>query len=89
MATKSARLDLRLTSEAKQLLEAAAAIQGLPLSAFALTHLCKIAEGIVEKERTTRLSLADGLRLIELLESPPEPTPALLRAAKRWKERHG
>ncbi len=89
MTTKSARFEVRLTDDAKQLLEAAAAIEGIPLSAFALTHLLKVAKGIVDEQRTTRLSLADGLRLIELLESPSEPTPALRRAVKRWKERRG
>lgn len=85
MPAKSARLDVRLTEDAKQLLETAAAMEGLPLSAFALTHLLKVAQGIVDERRATTLSLADGLRLMKLLESPPEPAPALRRAARRWK----
>jgi len=89
MPAKSARLEVRLTEDAKQLLETAAALEGLPLSAFALTHLLKVAQGIVHERRTTTLSHADGLRLMERLESPPEPTPALRRAVKRWRLRRG
>lgn len=42
--SKDNRIDLRVTQEQKELLERAAAIKGISLSAYTLSHLIPIAE---------------------------------------------
>jgi hypothetical protein len=41
------------------------------------------------EETTTPLSDRDRDRFLDLLDHPPEPTPALIQAASRRKKRHG
>jgi hypothetical protein len=41
------------------------------------------------EESPIQLSPRDQERLLELLENPPPPNEALLKAAARYKERHG
>jgi len=83
MATKTDRLDMRLTSEQKDLLERAAAISGQPLTGFALSHLLEAARELVERHRRTVLSLRDGRRFLKLLEDDAKPAPALAAALRR------
>ena len=83
MATKTERLDFRLSEEHKELLERAAAISGQPLTSFAVAHLLQKAREIIEQHDRTVLNRADWVRFQEILESEKEPSPALMRAAER------
>lgn len=87
MATKTDRLDMRLTTEQKELLEQAAAISGQPLTGFALSHLLATARDLLERHRRTVLSLQDGRRFLELLGADEAPVPALTAALKRQRTR--
>lgn len=87
MPTKSARIDIRLTEDAKQLIEAAAELQGIPVAAFAVSNLVERARKVIDDHHTTRLSLADMRRFVEILDSQEEPAPALRKAVKRRKHR--
>lgn len=89
MATKTARLEMRLSREQKELLERAAAMSGQPLTGFALSHLLERAQQVVERHQRTALSRRDGERFLRLLESGYPPPPALKAALRRRRARHG
>ena len=86
--SRSARIDLRLTPSEKQLIATAAAYEEMDLSAFTRRTILVQARTIVEQAERIRLSETDFARVMDLLESPPEPTPALLEAiASKYGER--
>jgi len=83
VATKTERLDMRLSTEHKELLEQAAAITGQPVTAFAISNLLTRAREIIEQHSRTVLSRADWERFQTILASDDEPSPALMKAAER------
>lgn len=89
MGTKTDRLEMRLTREQKELLERASVLTGQPLTGFALSHLLEDAQQVVERHERTVLSRRDWERFLTLIESAPEPTPALKQAWRRHKNRRG
>ena len=89
MPIKTDRLDMRLTTEEKELLERAAAISGQPLTGFALSNLLAAARDMIERHQRTVLSVRDGRRFQEILEAEPAPAPALVAALRRRRARRG
>ena len=89
MTTKTARLEMRLSSEQKALLERAAAITGQPLTGFALSHLLERAQEIMDRYQKTVLARRDRERFLSILESDAQPPPALITALRRQKNRRG
>ncbi len=67
---KDSRLDLRITQEQKQLLERAAAIRGVSLSAYTLLHLLPIARKEVNNHERLVLSNRDRELFMSALENP-------------------
>jgi len=84
---KNARLDLRLPSDMKDLLQKAAALSGLDLSAFTLSAAIEKADEVLSRHQTRLLSDKERDRFIEIMEQD-EPNPKLLAAVKRYKELH-
>lgn len=82
MATKTERLDVRLSPEHKELLEQAAAISGQPLTSFAVSFLLQKAREVIEQHNRTVLNRNDWDRFLEILETDEEPSPALMKAAE-------
>lgn len=89
MATRTDRLEMRLTPEQKGILERAAAITGQPLTGFALSHLMERAQEILERHHKTVLSRRDWELFLSMLESDVKPNRALRAAARRYKGRRG
>ena len=81
---KSERLELRLSPEHKSLVESAAALTGQSLSAFVVSEVLGRAYEITAEHGRTTLSRRDWDRFLEIMDSDPEPTPALVAAAKRF-----
>ncbi len=77
------RIELRTTPEEKRLLLSAAAHERLDLTSFVLHTALPAARKVIERAERLELSERDSLRVLELLENPPEPSPALLQAAAR------
>ena len=75
--TKTSRIDIRLTPQAKSAIETAASLKRVSVSTYILSAAIEAARLDVEKEET--LVLADEGRdtLLSLLENPPEPNDAL------------
>jgi uncharacterized protein (DUF1778 family) len=85
--TRDDRIELRASREQKRILAAAARYERLDLTSFVMRTALPIAEKIVARHERIVLSARDTVRVLDLLEHPPQPTPALRAAAKRRKQR--
>lgn len=79
------RLDFRLNSEAKRVIEQAAALSGQTVKQFAVSTLLQSAEEVLERRRTIHLSSRDRDLFLALLDSDEGPNQALREAAERFK----
>lgn len=79
------RLNFRVESQKKRLIEQAAAARGLSLTDFAVTTLYREAQDVLRSEHTLVLSDRDRDAFLAALDHPPAPSPAALRAAKAYK----
>lgn len=77
------RIEIRTTKEEKRLLMAAAEHERLDLTSFIMRTALPAARDVVEKADRIVLSERDTKRVLDLLENPPPPTPALIDAARR------
>ncbi|MBE0594538.1 MAG: DUF1778 domain-containing protein [Gemmatimonadales bacterium] len=83
------RIELRTTRDEKQLLIAAASHERLDVTSFIMRTVLPAARDVIEKAERISLSARDSVRVLDLLENPPAPTPALLAAARRRVARGG
>lgn len=85
-----ARLELRLSSEHKGLIEDAAVTSGQTMQGFVLSTLLREARQVLEHSQITRLTRRDRDRFIAALdEANAAPNKALRKAAARYKKRTG
>jgi len=92
MATgaRDARLNFRLPTDLKEVIEEAAATLGQSVSEFAVSTLVRQARTVIEQRNVTVLGDRDRDRFIALLDdADARPNPALLKAAKRYKKHLG
>lgn len=82
-AAREDRIELRATNEEKRLLARAAAYERLDLTSFVMRCALPAAREVVDRAERIVLTERDSARVLELLEHPPEPTPALMAAARR------
>lgn len=82
-AARQDRIELRATKEEKRLLATAAAYERLDVTSFIMRNVLPAARDVVDRADRIVLSERDTARVLELLENPPEPTPALMAAARR------
>lgn len=77
-ALKRARVELKTTAAAKELLSLAAALDGTDLTAFILTTAVERARKVVSEHSTITLTRNGQEALARLLQAPPaEPTQAM------------
>ena len=76
------RMSLRIPAEEKAMLLRAAALKHKDLSEFVREHSVDAAKAVIREEEHISLSRRDSLRVLDLLENPPEPNAKLLSAAK-------
>ena len=89
MATgaRDARLNFRLPSDLKEVIEEAATSLGQSVSDFAVSTLVHQARSVIEQRDVTTLSDRDRGRFIALLDdAEARPNAALVKAAKRYKK---
>lgn len=79
--TRSARVELRMTPEEKELLAAAAAREHLDVTSFVLRQVLPAAEEVLGRPQRRVLREADAAFMAGLLDEVSEPTPALIEAA--------
>ena len=82
-AAREDRIELRATKEEKRLLATAAAHERLDLTSFIMRSVLPMAREVVNRAERIVLSERDTVCVLELLEKPPKPTPALKAAARR------
>jgi uncharacterized protein (DUF1778 family) len=66
-AAHKERIDARLTAEAKQQIDQAAALQGRSTSDFMVQAALKEAAQVIEQQRIIRLTIEESLILAELM----------------------
>jgi uncharacterized protein (DUF1778 family) len=82
--TNSARLDMRLSTEAKALLEKAARYDEQTLTDYALSHLMKSARTTIEQHERIILTKTESERFLTALDESPRRIPALKKLAKKY-----
>lgn len=82
-AMKSERIDLRTTQEDKRVLARAAEFEQSDLTSYILSKILPIARKTVRQAELLTLSARDSAHVLDLLENPPEPSPALEKAFRR------
>ena len=77
------RIDIRIPSEAKDLIRRAAETKGVTLSAFVISAAYDAAQETVLGVETMKLSPEQSARVIESLAGGPEPSAALVNLLGR------
>ncbi|HZY85668.1 MAG TPA: DUF1778 domain-containing protein [Gemmataceae bacterium] len=88
-ATNEARVDFRLTRQAKAVIEEAAALTGQSLSDFAVSTLLEKANEVLSATRIRSLSERDAQIFLSVLDSENRPNKALRKAAAWYKKTYG
>ena len=79
---KTERIELRVSREEKLILTRAAALEHVDVTAFVKRAALPVAERRIAEAEKIRLSARDAEKMLELLEHPSAPSPALVRAAR-------
>ena len=74
------RLQIRMSSAKKARIARAAAIQQVDLTQFVTDSALRAADAVIERSEHIELTEKEFLRVMELLEAPPDPN-ARLKAA--------
>jgi uncharacterized protein (DUF1778 family) len=85
----TARLEARLPNEVLARLKRAAELQGRSLTDFVVAAADEAACRAIEQTEVIHLLIEDQRQIVEALLNPPEPTPALIKAVKRYRELTG
>jgi uncharacterized protein (DUF1778 family) len=83
---RTARIEARITPEALAVVKRAAEIQGRSVSDFVVAAAQEAANRTIEETQIIRLSVEDQRAFAEAILNPPEPGPALLRAAEAYRK---
>ncbi len=83
---KEERIDARLTAEAKQQIDQAAALQGRSTSDFMVQAALKEASQVIEQQRIVRLTVEESVALAQLMNSEPKVNEASVAAMRRHNE---
>ncbi len=76
------RMSLRIRTEEKALLMRAVALRHTDLTDFVVGHALLAARDVIAEAEQIQLSARDSLRVLDLLENPPEPNARLIAAAQ-------
>lgn len=83
---RNRRIELRASSEEKALLARAAEAERVDLTSFVLGAALPAARKTIARSERLQLSARDTDRILKLLDNPPQPAPALVKAMRA---RHG
>ncbi len=87
--TKASRIDLRVTQEQKDLLERAASLKGLSLSAYTLSYVLPVAQQEVNSYESLVLSDQDRDLFMAVMEHPPKLKGKLKDAMEKYRAKYG
>ena len=77
MNPRQARMELKTTTDMKDLLSQAAALDGLDLTSFVLGPAIEKARKVLSEHASIALSQKGQAALIKLLQTPSQPTHAM------------
>ena len=77
MNPRQARMELKTTTDMKDLLSQAAALDGLDLTSFVLGPAIEKARKVLSEHASIALSQKGQVALTRLLRTPPQPTQAM------------
>lgn len=80
MTTATARLDLRLDVHDKRRIAKAAALRGLPVSAFVRQAVLREADNAIAADAVVMLSEEESRRFLAAVDAPFQPNDALHQA---------
>ena len=83
---KDTRIEFRSSPQEKDLLILAAQLAGVNVSAFLRNAALEAANEVVQANETIKLSNQDRDLFLTALDHPPQPSGALRRAMKKYKE---
>jgi uncharacterized protein (DUF1778 family) len=86
LSTKQERLETRIDSDLKELVQYAANLRGETITAFVTRALSREAEETIASHHIVRLSAEDSLSFVKGLFEESEPNENLKRAARRHQE---
>lgn len=87
-SAKDRRIDLRVTHEQKELLEKAASLRGISLSAYTLFYLLPAAQEEINAHEKLTLSNRDRDLFMSVLENPPELRGKLKAAIRKYRNKY-
>ena len=80
--SKNESFHIRISSDAKKLIENATFIAGQNITDFTTDSLLSSAANVLKREYTTTLSNRDRYKFLAMLEADDEPTEGLFEAAE-------
>jgi uncharacterized protein (DUF1778 family) len=83
---KNARLEARVTTEQKQLMQQAAELRGQNLTEFMVTVLAETATQIIKEHEFIQLTQRDRTSFVEALLNPPTPSEQAYTDAQWYKK---
>jgi uncharacterized protein (DUF1778 family) len=89
VATKTERLEARVTPAQKARIQRAADLEGRTLTDYVVTHLEAQAERTIREHEVITLSPRDSELFYNTLMNPPAPNEKLRAAFKRYREMLG
>ncbi|MEH1784085.1 DUF1778 domain-containing protein [Nostoc sp.] len=87
-SAKNCRIDLRVTQEQKELLERAASLKGISLSAYTLFHVLPVAKQDIDANEKLVLSNLDRDLFLSVMENPPELKGKLKSAIHKYRQKY-
>lgn len=78
----NSRMSLRISPEDKAILMRAVALQQTTMTDFVIRNAVEAARELLDQAERIKLSERDSLRVLDLLENPPEPNSKLITAAQ-------
>ena len=84
---KSARIETRVSSEQKELIERAAAYTGRTLSDFVIAHVEVAAKKVIEEHERLHLDQTQSRMLVDALLSAKKPNKQLKLAMDNYRKR--
>ena len=78
----NSRISLRIRTQDKALLMRAVALENTDITDFVIRNAMQAARRVIEQAERLTLSERDSLRVMALLENPPQPNAKLLSAGE-------
>ena len=87
--TRAARLEARMTTDQKALLQHAATLSGRTLSEFVVASAQEAAAKVIHEHETIRLSRSEQVAFVSMLLKPRTPNARLRNAAEKYRRQRG